>query len=159
MTHLHVRHILLGLALALAGCGGGGGAEPGGEDTAEAEAQSGGEDEAALGDEGDAVAEPGEEEAPTDDGMRCLAVAQCGSFANQSCALVDANGAPLGPDGERMQGASVEEACPGERGVDTSVSECFEYIESQGSCRRRPAVRAPEWPCARTDEGGCDIQM
>jgi len=151
------KRLLIGCAMALSvACGGGDdGAEPEASDPAtsgdEATVDDDGSDGVAAGDPAD-EAEPEEE----DDGMLCLPVSRCHSFANQDCTLVDQSGAI---QDEELSGGSVEEACPGERGVADGVTECFSYVEMSESCRRRPELRQPEWPCGRTDSARCDIVM
>ena len=151
--------IVMATATLLGACGG---AEP----AAEADDGAGAGAEAVEpadegGDEGGApvaAEEPAEpaEEGPGD-GSRCLPVANCNSFANQTCARVTPDGEALGEDGEPIERARVLEACPGERGVDQSVQECFGYVDRGQSCRRAPAVRNAEWPCAWEGEA-CRVQ-
>lgn len=145
------------LAALTFGCGGGDGASET-EPTAETSGDEGttpppddGSDE---GEAEDGEAEEDDEE--EDDGMSCLPVSRCHSFANQACALVDAEGAI---QGEEFSAGSVERACPGERGVADSVQECFDYVEISEECRRRPELRHPEWPCGRTDTARCGLVM
>ncbi|HJL17634.1 MAG TPA: hypothetical protein RMH99_18365 [Sandaracinaceae bacterium LLY-WYZ-13_1] len=158
---MRVHRLLMTCVAALALACGGGEAEP--EPTG-ADEQSGGEEvattEPAAGEETAETelpppAEADEPEVP-DDGLACLPVSRCHSFANQDCALVDEGGAI---QDESVSGR-VQQACPGERGVADSVQQCFDYIEAGESCgRNMPALRAPEWPCGRTPEGGCEVQM
>ncbi|MGE0790215.1 MAG: hypothetical protein AB7S26_31360 [Sandaracinaceae bacterium] len=143
------------LVVILASCGGGGG-----EDSQ----SSGAGDRAGGGGEATVEEEPAtmaadtaeREQEPDGDGARCVAVSHCHSFANQSCARVSADGTI---EDEAVSGGRVLEACPGARGIADSVTECFEYIEISEGCRSTPELRAPEWPCARTDSGTCDVAM
>lgn len=146
------------LVIVLAGCGGSeadGGDAVSTEDTTGAEGEGGGGAVEDTGEGALAADEPAEDE-EEDDGMRCLPVSHCHSFANQSCALVDEAGEI---QDEAASAGRVQEACPGENGVAGSVTECFEYIEISESCRRRPELRYPEWPCGRTDAARCDVVM
>ncbi|MBX3274545.1 MAG: hypothetical protein KF729_30045 [Sandaracinaceae bacterium] len=142
-------------ALCLAACGGGDDAsssEPTGE------RGGGGETLASGGDarepDHDAPGDGAEDE--PDDGMQCLPVSRCHSFANQDCTLVDAS---RQIQDERFSSGSIERACPGQRGVAASVRECFDFVELADGCRRRPELRHPEWPCGRTDAARCGIVM
>ncbi len=144
------------LAALTFGCGGGDGDSTDTEPTAQT---SGDEGSTPPPDEGSDEGEDGEAEDGDDeeeDGMSCLPVSRCHSFANQACALVDAEGAI---QGEELSAGSVERACPGERDVADSVQECFDYVEISESCRRRPELRHPEWPCGRTDTARCGLVM
>ncbi|MEZ4335733.1 MAG: hypothetical protein R3B82_03810 [Sandaracinaceae bacterium] len=149
------RHLLACLATFLLACGGGddgsGSDEPSSTTGDEAVETSSTDDEAV--EEAAATDESDDEE---DDGMRCLPVSHCHSFANQDCALVDADGHV---QNEQLSSGSVEQACPGQRGVADSVQECFDYVEISESCRTRPELRHPEWPCGRTDTARCAIVM
>lgn len=120
----------------------------GDEVTEDGTGDEGGDDGVATNEEDDADAE--------DDGMSCVPVSRCHSFANQDCTLVDADGAI---QDEQFSSGSTERACPGERGVAASITECFDYVEISDGCRRRPELRHAEWPCGRTDTARCGIVM
>ncbi|MCB9597133.1 MAG: hypothetical protein H6719_30700 [Sandaracinaceae bacterium] len=152
---MHTRVLLAGLAAMLIACGGGDDTDTGSEPVA----TTGGDEAADPGGDGDdGAATSGEDEAPDeeDDGMSCVPVSRCHSFANQDCTLVDGDGAI---QGEQFSSGSVERACPGERGVAASVTECFDYVEISDGCRRRPELRNAEWPCGRTDTARCGVVM
>jgi len=154
------KRSLIGCAMALlVACGGG---DDGGDSSPEASGDTtSGDETAADGSDGEdlAAADEGGEAEPEDedDGMLCLPVSRCHSFANQDCTLVDANGEITD---EQFSAGDVREACPGERGVAEGVTECFSYVEMSDGCgRRMPELRDPEWPCGRTDGARCGIVM
>lgn len=149
---MQTRLLIATLASMLIACGGSDSADdttPARDDTTDTG------DEAALepGDGQSDNPEPDE----VDDGSSCLPVSRCRSFANQGCALVNADGAVQGED---FSAGRVLEACPGGRGVSTGVTECFNYVELSAGCGRNlPDINAPAWPCGRDDAGGCTVQM
>lgn len=154
LDHMRTRLLTACLAALLFACGGGD--DTTASDTAASDdTASAGGDEAVTAPPAD-EGETAEADADEDDGMRCLPVSHCHSFANQDCALVDADG---NVQGEEFSSGSVERACPGERGVADSVQECFDLVEISQDCRRRPELRHPEWPCGRTDTARCGIVM
>lgn len=155
LRHMRTRHLCACLAALLFACGGG---DDSAATSTETTTSSGGDDTVATADEGagaTAEAEAGGD-GEEDDGMTCMPVSRCHSFANQDCTLVDADG---NIQGEQFSSGSVERACPGERGVAASVQECFDYVEISQDCRRRPELRHPEWPCGRTDTARCGVVM
>lgn len=153
---MRVRVMAWCCAVALLGaCGGG--SEDAAEDDDAVVATGGDEDTGDdLGTDDDVVdvEDDGDAEAE-DDGLRCLPVSRCHSFANQACALVDEAGEI---QDEGVEG-DVRQACPGERGIADSVTECFDYIETGGRCGRTPDLVDPQWPCGRTETARCDIVM
>jgi len=99
------------------------------------------------------------QEAEAEAGDRCLPVARCASFSEPDCVFVAADGT-IGLLGELRSWPdrpTTERACPGDPAVHESVATCFDYVEGQHSCRRRPRLRTPPFGCGSTDEHRCAV--